>query len=72
MTYLSGDFFYNAHDLLTIDEAIDTDFTLTEDEAGKSKIISIDAAHVFSKQYFFTMDGLYYVNVFQIHIVPSQ
>ena len=41
-------FFCNAYVLLTIDEAIDTNFTLTEDKAGKSKIISKDAAHIFS------------------------
>ena len=40
--------FCNAHVLLTIDEAIDTAFRLTEVKAGKSKLISTNASHVFS------------------------
>ena len=40
--------FCNAHVLLTIDEAMDTAFKQTEVKAGKTKLISTDASHVFS------------------------
>ena len=40
--------FCNAHVLLTIDEAMDSCFRTTETKAGKAKLISKDAGHVFS------------------------
>ena len=41
-------YFCNAHVLLTIDEAMDSCFRTTETKAGKAKLISKDAGHVFS------------------------